>query len=437
MHRFPYLLISILLINSCQPETGTQSYEDIVTSDIKLFWEAYDQINSTEDSVLQMQYLQELFLDKGTIGLSTIQQVRNYQPEEYLAAIRNYPKYWESVRKSTLEAPQYAAEIQQGIDGFKVLYPAYKPAKIYFEIGVFRTPGTALDSVIIIGAEMAMADENTAVEELPESMNYVKDYLKGNPVKDLAFLNVHEYVHSQQTTTGGYDLLSQSIFEGSAEFIAEIVTQQASIQPAIAYGKANDDKVKSRFSEELFSPSYFNWIWNNTDNEFGTRDLGYYIGYAIVSRFYEAAPDKNTALKTIIELDYTDRAKVEAFVQSTAYFEQDLETLKVAYENRRPEVAGFLGWGMNAINVSPGKQQFTVLFDQVMDARFRSTDFGPSGKDHFPKIETIEFSEDGRSATYTVIMEPNTDYDMIIDRGYRTERGIPLKPFNLKFRTGA
>lgn len=437
MHKFTYLLLSILLLNSCQTETESQSYEDIVTSDINLFWQAYDQINSTKDSVLQMQYLQELFLDQGTIGLSTIQQVRNYQAEEYLAAIRNYPKYWESVRKSTLEAPQYAAEIQQGIDGFKALYPDYKPAKVYFEIGVFRTPGTALDSVIMIGAEMAMGDENTVVEELPESMNYVKDYLKGNPVKDLAFLNVHEYVHSQQTATGGYDLLSQSVFEGSAEFIAEIVIKQASIQPAIAYGKANDDKVKARFSEELFSPSYFNWIWNSTDNEFGTRDLGYYIGYAIVSKFYEAVSDKDAALKTIIELDYTDRAKVEAFVQSTGYFEQDLEALKVAYEDRRPEVAGFLGLGMNAKNVSPGKQQFTVIFDQAMDPRFRSTDFGPSGKDHFPKIETIEFSADGRSATYTVIMEPNTDYDMIIDRGYRTKRAIPLKPFNLKFRTGA
>lgn len=436
MHQFTCLFLSILFISSCQPESETKQYEDIVTSDIKLFWEAYDQINSTQDSVLQMQYLKESFLDKGTIGLSTIQQVRNYQPAEYLAAIRNYPKYWESIRSSTLEAKQYAAEIQKGIDGFKKLYPDYKPAKVYFEIGVFRTPGTALDSVIMIGAEMAMGDENTVVEELPESMNYVKAYLKGNPVQDLAFLNVHEYVHSQQNAISGYDLLSQSVFEGSAEFIAEIVTGQASIQAAIEYGKANDDKVKARFSEELFSPSYFHWIWNDTNNEFGTRDLGYYIGYAIVSKYYEQEPDKDLAFKTLIELDFTNQAAIESFVEKTGYFEQDLETLRIAYEENRPKVESFIGLDMNAINVAPGKQQFTVIFDQPMDPRFRSTDFGPSGKDHFPKIETIEFSEDGRSAIYTIIMEPNTAYDMIIDRGYRNQRAIPLKPFNLKFRTG-
>ncbi|MEM6377370.1 MAG: hypothetical protein AAF705_04100 [Bacteroidota bacterium] len=441
MHRLILFFLAFLFLSSCQNEsakiaTNPYEYKDIITSDIPLFWEAYDKIQTTDDSVLQMQYLQKLFLDKGSIGLRTIQEVRNYQPEEYLEAIRNYPEYWKSIRENTLKAPMYAAEIQKGVDGFKEWYPDYRPAKVYFEIGVFRTPGTALDSVIMIGAELAMSDEKTVVNELPESMNYVRDYVKGNPVQDLAFLNVHEYVHSQQTTSRGYDLLSQSVFEGSAEFIAEIVTGQASIQPAIAYGKANDAKVKKRFTEEMYAPWIYNWIWNSKDNEFSTRDLGYYIGYAIVSRFYEQAADKKAAFKTLIELDYTDPATIESFVQATGYFDQPLDALKVAYEDSRPEVAGFKGLDMNATNVKPGRQQFTVIFDQAMDKRFRSTDFGALGKDHFPKIETIEFSDDGRSATYTVLMEPNTNYDMMIESGYRNKRAIPLKPFNLKFRTG-
>ena len=187
----------------------------------------------------------------------------------------------------------------------------------------------------------------------------------------------------------------------------------------------------------MYTPWIYNWIWNSKDNEFNTRDLGYYVGYAIVSRFYEQAADKKVAFKTLIELDYTDPATIESFVQATGYFDQPLDALKVAYEENRPKVTGFNGLSMNATDVPPGRQQFTVIFDQPMDKRFRSTDFGPSGKDHFPKIESIEFSDDGRSATYTVVMEPNTDYDMVIDRGYRSERAIPLKPFNLKFRTGA
>ncbi|MNN04245.1 hypothetical protein D3C81_1169660 [compost metagenome] len=49
------------------------------------------------------------------------------------------------------------------------------------------------------------------------------------------------------------------------------------------------------------------------------RDLGYYVGYAITRGYYDHALDKTAALKTMIELDYSDPAAVQAFVDASGY----------------------------------------------------------------------------------------------------------------------
>ncbi|MBR9920600.1 MAG: hypothetical protein GYB31_07150 [Bacteroidetes bacterium] len=410
----------------------SNAQENIITADVDHFWEAYDKIQTTQDSSLQMEYLETYFLQRGTPGLEAIREARNYKATEYLEAINKYPKYWESIRPQTLKAKEYALEIQEGVDAFREIYPEMKEAAVYFEIGVFRTGGTTLDGMVLIGAEMSMGNENTDVSELPESMNYVKNYLAGNPVNDIAFLNVHEFVHTQQNAAWAYDLLSQSVFEGSAEFIAELAMKRASKQPALIYGKANDQLVRDRFIEEMFSPWIYNWIWNNTDNPFNQRDLGYYMGYAIVKAYYDMATDKQAAVKTIIELDYTSREAVEGFVESSGYFDKPLSIYKQQFEKKRPRVAEITGLGEV---VNPATGTFQVRFSEPMDTRFFSTNYGPSGESHFPEIEKVEFSENGREATYYLSLEAGREYELIIGSGYRNLRAIPLIPYPLQFKT--
>ena len=409
--------------------------KNIVTSDVENFWNAYDKIVTTKDSTLQLEYLNTLFIDKGTSGLKAIMEARRYQPNEYVKAINKYPLYWNSIRENTETIGNYADEIQDGIKEFKLLYPTYRDAKVYFEIGVFRTPGTTMDSLVLIGSELAMTNSKTNISELPETMNYVKDYTKSNPINDLAFLNVHEFVHTQQNAPWAYDLLSQSVFEGSAEFLAELATKKPSKQLAIAYGTQNDSKVKERFSKEMFSPWYYNWIWNDTNNDFKTRDLGYYLGYAIVKKHYDAAKNKEKAISEIIELDFTDSNSLENFVESTHYFNDTLSNYKILYEKNRPTVHAFEGLQPEQRNVNSELKTFTIHFSEPMDTRFRSTDFGPLGKDHFPELKDITFSDNGKSATYFIQLKPETDYEMLIDYGYRTKNAIPLQPYLLKFST--
>lgn len=168
------VITGFLLLTACSAVPPTESIPRIITTDIDHFWNAYDKITSTEDTIEQRRYLQERFLDKGSPGLDGIMRARNYTPQEYLQAIRDYPRFWASVRKNTLQAGTLAGELKTGIDKLKALYPDLKPADIYFTIGVLRTNGTVMDSMLLIGTELAMANENIATEEFPERLGHLQ-----------------------------------------------------------------------------------------------------------------------------------------------------------------------------------------------------------------------------------------------------------------------
>jgi len=427
-------LLRVLLIFICLPVHGQaqQTYENIITSDVENFWIAYDKVTTTTDSALQMKYLNELFFDKGTEGLTAIMDARRYRPEEYRQAINSYPKYWQSIRANTLKVNQFADQIQSALNNFRILYPALKPAKVYFEIGVFRTPGTLLNNMILIGTELAMADKTTIVDELPSSMDYVKIYTPTNRIDNLDYTCIHEYVHTQQKVEWGYDLLSQSVFEGSAEYVSEIVTGRESPEPCISFGKSNDTWVKQGFMKEMFSPWWDNWIWNDTENEFKQRDLGYYIGYAISSKHYEQANDKSKALKEIIELDYNDPKAFENFVEHTGYFSKSLAELKEEFEKNRPNVVGVDF--ENRVQNSP-LQQIKIEFSEPMDVNFNPMDAYDWDKSKYPYIKKITFLEEGRSAIYHMDLKPDTAYEFSIGSDFRSENRLPVKAFCIKFRT--
>ena len=70
-----------------------------------------------------------------------------------------------------------------------------------------------------------------------------------------------------------------------------------------------------------------------------------------------------------------------------------------------------------------------------MDIKIKSTGFGKLGKNHFPKLVAIDFTDDGLSVTYKIKLDANKRYQILLENGYRTEDGIPLKPYLIDFTT--
>ncbi len=99
---------------------------------------------------------------------------------------------------------------------------------------------------------------------------------------------MHEYVHTQQRDHA-YNLLYRSLYEGIAEFVSVTAMGGVSASPAIAYGRAHREQVRDRFAVVILSPhAVDDWMYNFADNEFGIRDLGYYVGLSQISALASA-----------------------------------------------------------------------------------------------------------------------------------------------------
>jgi len=180
-----------------------QQKQRVFFTDIGNFWVAYDSIHSTSDSLKQLQYLQKLYIDKGTPGLKAFMEVRDYTPQEWVHSIRRYPMYWASIRANTLRVETAARDIAPYLKKLKKLYPNLRPASIYFTVGALGSGGTTQDSMVLIGTELAVRMKTTDVSEFPKAKQaFLSRNNRSDPFKDIAITNIHEYVHTQEKASG-------------------------------------------------------------------------------------------------------------------------------------------------------------------------------------------------------------------------------------------
>lgn len=407
----------------------------VFTDDVTRFWDAYDRIVAAKDKEERAGLLQTLFLKKASPGQMSMIQARRYRASEYLDAIERFPKFYASIRANMLRAPEYAKAIAAGIERLRGIYPVMKPADVYFTVGVFRSGGTALNGHVLLGCENALADASTDTSEFPESMAYLKTHFATNPNKEVVFLSVHEYIHTQQSGHGGVDLLSQCLYEGIAEFVTTVALDRPSPNTAVIYGLANREKVREVFEEELYSRWWYNWLWNDSNNAFRTRDVGYAAGFMIAEAYYQRSEDKKKAIAELIELDCTSSAAVDRIAEKSGWFSKPLSELRAAFERRRPRVVEIVEFKNGQRDVDPGLTSITFRFSEAMDTDMQSTGAGELGLDHFPQVSSRKFAEDGRSITYAVSLKPATHYQMVLESGYRNGRAIQLVPHAVEFWT--
>ncbi|RNI30826.1 hypothetical protein EFA69_06900 [Rufibacter immobilis] len=404
----------------------------VVTTDVDNFWVAYDSMRTTQDSVKQLHYLQTLYLDKGTPGLKAMREVRNYKPEEWVNAIRKYPKFWNSLRPRTQLAKSGADGLEPHLKKLRQLYPPLKPANIYFAIGVFRTSGTYKDSLVLVGAELVTGNSSVDVSELPQNLQtFLRQYYSTNPFQNMIPLNVHEYVHTQQKSLGNM-LLGTALMEGACDFMTELVTGKTMPLPYMEYGPAHLPELKEKFKAEMFETWDGNWFYNRNDPH---PDLGYFMGYAICKAYYAQAKNKQQAIKEIIELQYDDDAAVEAFLTQSKFYQEPLNKaqLRKAYAAQKPVITRIIPFAGADSVLDATVQEIRLEFSSQM-LRFQAADYGSGGEASFPVVGRVGFSPDMKSYGYKVDLKPGRSYSFKIS-GFRATDGKPLDSYEIRFRT--
>ena len=143
----------------------SQSRNKVFTSDIDNFWIAYDSIKTTNDFSKKLNFINQLYIEKGTNGLKALMKSKDYNDTLYVNVIGEFSNFWESIRSNTLSVKNKTKELNTAIQNLKNLYPDLKNADIYFAIGCLGAVGRTMDSMVLIGTELATGTSTTDVSD--------------------------------------------------------------------------------------------------------------------------------------------------------------------------------------------------------------------------------------------------------------------------------
>lgn len=281
----------------------------IVTSDIALFWKAYDMAKPENDLIV----FRDQYLRKGSVGLKEFTRTRIGSSCGLVDAIEKHPKYYAALREGSLKVDSYKEPIRASFHKLKEMYDGAVFPNVYFLIGRMNSAGTLTDEGLLIGVDMFGRTKDMPLDELSD---WHKAVIK--PTEALPFLVAHELIHYQQKyPTEHTTLLQQAITEGSADFIAGLIAGGHGNEHLHVYGNPREKELWLEFKKEMTGTDSSNWLYQGDKAKNRPADLGYYIGYKICEAYYKNAMDKKQAIKDILEIK-----DFEQFLRASKYEEK-------------------------------------------------------------------------------------------------------------------
>ncbi|MEO1714935.1 MAG: DUF2268 domain-containing putative Zn-dependent protease, partial [Bacteroidota bacterium] len=274
-------------------------------------------------------------------------------------------------------------------------YPYAQFPPVYFVIGANNSGGTSTDHGLIIG-----------VEKLAQGI-------------DLPFLVIHECMHFQQNKAPrSYNLLEQSIVEGSADFIAELVTGRLGDPELYRYCDQRKEELLGEFTKQMYEMDYGDWLYQGKVSD-KPGDIGYWVGYQICKAIYEQASDKKLAINRL--LNNTD---YESLMIESGLFAKYLT----------PRVVEIVPFKNGSQEVDFTVTDLSLIFSEAM----QGSSFEPLTDQavEFPLVDVVGYSEDRKSFGLKIALKPGTSYGFkVTNRGFQNDYGFSIEEYEIRFTT--
>jgi len=283
----------------------------LIVSDIANFWKAYD----ASEPGNREEAFQKLYLDRGSPGLQDFIKSRIGTAKRLAGAVdRQYPKFYASVRPYTLEVEKQAPAITRSLARYRELYPEAHFPTVYFVIGRLTSGGTTGGSGLLIGTEVNSLGPNVDTSEIDPSFRHAMGTAEHIPL-----IVVHELTHTQAKPplrSSVPELLRACLFEGSADYMTELVTSSSINAYAKEWADKRQEEIFQRFARDLEAnpKNTAEWMYNYDRVKEEPADLGYWIGAEICRSYYSQAQDKAAAVYEIVT-----QAHPETIVRGSRY----------------------------------------------------------------------------------------------------------------------
>jgi hypothetical protein len=290
---------------------GSGRSAKLITSDIDLFWRAYDMAALNPQKSVDI--FRTEYLNKGSIGLGEFTKLRIGNAENLANAVRSSPKYYSALRKSSRQVRSYAPQIQAAFRCLKKLYPEAIIPDVYFVVGILNSAGTTNGNRLYVGVDMFGRDGDASIQGLG---SWHKAVIK--PVDHIPAIVAHEIIHVQQEYPADDSLLAAALKEGIADFIGEKISGKNINHHLHLFSKDREHELWQNFAQEMYGKQIDNWLYQGdkgtTDRP---ADLGYYMGYKIAEAYYQQRKNKRQAIKDMLSIrDFSAFLKASSYEES-------------------------------------------------------------------------------------------------------------------------
>ena len=289
------------LLHAIKPAYTVNPLETKISDiDVRNFWKADAMVQ--KDTAHAAAIYKKYYLDPGSNALQDYYAYKIVDMNSFVWIHINKPKFYNSIRESSLRAVKYKPQIISSFVAFKKIYPEALFADIHFVMGRLHSAGTSTGSGLIIGIDQRCKTSTTDISEL--------SVWEKNNVSDLStipYTVAHELVHYEQgKMASDTTLLKEAVIEGMADFIGKLISGKTTIERLFVFAKGKEKAIWKDFKKEMYLSRAYNWI-ANSDQETADKpaDLGYWVGYQICKAYYEEAKNKKQAIYDMLHIqDY-------------------------------------------------------------------------------------------------------------------------------------
>lgn len=281
----------------------------LISTDINNFYRAFDL--ALKDSVKAKQIFRKEYFLKGSDGLQDFFVTKIRDEDQFVKTVFQYKDVYAKARHTVLQTTAIKGPICKNAATFEELYPEAVFPNVYFVIGRFNSNGTISDNGLLIGTEQMSKTPETDTSKWQDwQREWIMDF------SQIPVTVAHELVHFNQDGMKHVNqLLCYAMIEGSAEFLAELITGET--DGNYTEYKGREQQIWQDFKNDRHKDLYSEWIQKSDAHP---RNGMYWAGYVISKAYYQNASDKKQAIHDILHIQdydaFLEKSKADDYVKT-------------------------------------------------------------------------------------------------------------------------
>jgi hypothetical protein len=287
-HTRLLVAVGMLLTVACGATAGDArdpaSPPAVSTGDVHRFLTAAHAMAPSDSTCIAL----DAYLQSESAGLAAYRRKFDVGRPELCAAIHQNPERYAHLALLAPGLDSAVVRIGEIFARAQQIVPGARAPDVYVVVGNGISGGNTTRGaapMILIGAELLDDPRGVPATVAHELAHTLQRY---------PFRGVSSGPRFLQTT-----VLYQSLVEGTADLVAELITGKPKRNE---YGEAHEAELWRQFQRDMHSRDHSAWLYNGRTQKDSGRpsDLGYWMGYRIAKAYYERSPDKGAALHELL-----------------------------------------------------------------------------------------------------------------------------------------